>query len=169
MAVFVKTYLLTLLPSFLLCLVISFLAPIGRSGLILSTILLNALVAMAVVLITDRIGAAAAVLFKGGTAISSTERYAANLDRARFFKRSGQHEKALAAVDEYLEKAAPAPEALFLKARILWDGYRDAAAARHCLQRILNTSADPDDWCRWSKELLAEIEKGPSGNASGRP
>ena len=58
------------------------------------------------------------------------DQFIGTLNQARFHKMSKRHDLALECVDEVLAADPDFPEALFLKAQILWEGYQDAAAAK---------------------------------------
>ena len=55
------------------------------------------------------------------------------------------------------------PEALFLKAQILWEGYADYSGAKACLQQVLqlkNAGNEKDETIRrWSENMLKEMRE----------
>jgi hypothetical protein len=62
-------------------------------------------------------------------------------------------------VDDILIKAPNLPEALYLKAQILWEGYGDVVASRRYLRQILVISPDKNEtYHRWALSLLNRIE-----------
>jgi len=62
-------------------------------------------------------------------------------------------------IDDILTKATNLPEALYLKAQILWEGYQDADSSQNCLRKILIVSPDKNDtYHRWALSLLDDIE-----------
>jgi hypothetical protein len=80
------------------------------------------------------------------------------LNQARFHKMSKRHDLALACINEVLDADPNFTEALFVKAQILWEGYRDAAAAKQCLHHLMK--AQPDKaaaFHRWAVSLYKEI------------
>ena len=68
------------------------------------------------------------------------DQFIGTLNQARFHKMSKRHDLALACVDEVLAADPDFPEALFIKAQILWEGYQDAAADQLDLLGLSRTS-----------------------------
>jgi hypothetical protein len=86
------------------------------------------------------------------------DHFAGALSQARFHKMSKRHDLALECVDQILTADPNYPEALFLKAQILWEGYQDASTAKQCLIHLMQ--ADPDNeatFHRWAQSLYHEI------------
>ena len=51
------------------------------------------------------------------------------------------------------------PEALYLKAQILWEGYHKAADSKIILENILEILPDKEDtYHRWAQTLIDDIE-----------
>ncbi len=74
------------------------------------------------------------------------------------FIMSKRHDLALGCVDEVLAADPDIPEALFVKAQILWEGYQDAAAAKQCLFHLMKVEPDKEaSFHRWSLSLYKEI------------
>ena len=81
-----------------------------------------------------------------------------DLNVVRYHKLCHRFDDALRKVDEVLAEDPDFAEALFLKARILEEGFGDAKAARHCLQTIL--AVEPDEaavFHRWARNLYQEL------------
>jgi hypothetical protein len=86
------------------------------------------------------------------------DQFIGTLSQARFHKMSQRHDLALGCVNTVLAAAPNYIEALFLKAQILWEGYRDSIGAKHCLLRIIKVEPDKEaPFHRWSLELYKEI------------
>ncbi len=80
------------------------------------------------------------------------------LNQARFHKMSKRHDLALECVNEVLAADPDFPEALFLKAQILWEGYQDAAATKQCLIHLMKAEPDKEaSFHRWGLSLNKEI------------
>lgn len=96
------------------------------------------------------------------------------LASVRHFKMQGRYDRALSAVNEVIKDDPEFPEALFLKATILWEGFGNSGAAKEYLVKVMKQVDDREESLhRWSKSLLHELgqkEKkkipGP-GRASG--
>ena len=89
---------------------------------------------------------------------SMRDQFIATLSQARFSKMSRRHDQALGYIDEVLADAPNYIEALFLKAQILWEGYRDSAGAKHCLLHVIKVESDKEaPFHRWSQVLYKEI------------
>ena len=82
----------------------------------------------------------------------------ATLNQARFHKMSKRHDLALACIDEVLVADPVFPEAIFVKAQILWEGYQDGAAAKKCLINLIKVEPDKGaTFHRWAVSLYKEI------------
>ena len=59
-----------------------------------------------------------------------------------------------------MEKDPDYPEALFLKAQVLWDGFEDYSGTRQCLQRVMEVSPDENAaFHRWAVRMYEEMHK----------
>lgn len=81
---------------------------------------------------------------------------------ARQRKEEGRLGEALHLLEETLRKSPEFPHALCLKAQILWEGYRNLAAAKRYIRRAMQVLSVDDDPYRWASDFhdeLAGIEK----------
>ncbi len=86
------------------------------------------------------------------------ERLAGDLSCVRFHKMKQDHDSALVKLEEILARDPDFPEALFLKAQILWEGCQDRAAAKACLMRVIKAEPDKNAvFHRWALSLHREI------------
>ena len=112
---------------------------LAQGGII---ILISAAVLLAVLFlfVLSRIsGSFLNLLMPGGRSIRSRrEQMTADFAVIKEDKRQGRFEEALQKMDAYLEKDPDYPEALFLKAQILWEGSGNAVEARRYLSRARN-------------------------------
>ena len=118
------------------------------------------LAAFAVELLSGGIGNGSVNILYGTGRLDRTMRdqFIGTLSQARFHKMSQRHDLALGCVDEVLAVAPNYIEALFLKAQILWEGYRDSAAAKKCLIHVIKVEADKEaPFHRWSLSLYKEM------------
>jgi hypothetical protein len=158
---FMRAYCYTFFPALLLSIVVSWLYfPMGFVAILIVTLMANAAIAWAIMFICEKSGDLAATIYKGGSSLSKTQRYAGNLDQARYHKRSGRYDSALGCIDEYLELAGRTPEALYLKAQILWQGFGDSTGSKSCLKEILEAISAKDSYSRWSLDLMKQIDSG---------
>ena len=78
------------------------------------------------------------------------ERLAGELDKIRHSKRRGDFGRALYLVNQLLNKAPDLPEALFLKAQILWEGFGNPEAAEEYLKEVMGLVRDSEPLHRWA-------------------
>lgn len=118
------------------------------------------LAAFAVEFLSGGIGDGSVNILYGTGRLDRTMRdqFIGTISQARFHKMSRHHDLALGCVDEVLAAAPNYIEALFLKAQILWEGYRDSAAAKKCLMQVLKVEPDKEaPFHRWSLSLYKEM------------
>ena len=103
------------------------------------------------------------LIFNGSFPTTLHERLAGELVKARLMKASGRFDEALEVVDKTLHRIPDYPEALLMKAQILWEGYADYRAAKTCLQHVLKmkkiTTEKDEAIYRWSENLLKEMRQ----------
>ena len=64
----------------------------------------------------------------------------------------------LSCINEVLAADPNFPEALFVKAQVLWEGYQDAAAAKQCLIHLMKAVPNKEaTFHRWAVSLYKEI------------
>jgi len=82
----------------------------------------------------------------------------ATLNQSRFHKMSKRYDLAQTCINEVLAADPAFPEALFVKAQILWEGYQDSAAAKQCLINLMKVEPEKEaPFHRWSLALYREI------------
>jgi tetratricopeptide (TPR) repeat protein len=101
------------------------------------------------------------LLYGTGRRTSSLqEQIAGDLNIVRFHKMNQRFDRALETVEEVLERDPDFPEALFLKAQVLWDGFEDYAGTSQCLQRVMEVSPDESAaFHRWAVRMYEEMHK----------
>jgi tetratricopeptide (TPR) repeat protein len=140
----------------------------GLSGAIVGLVvafLVSAAIGSASFAVTGRIGDGAVnTLFGlGRTTIGTRERMAGDLNVVRYHKLCNQFEDALLKIEEILAKDPDFPEALFLKAQILWEGFEDRQAAKECLLKIIKVEPDKKAvFRRWALSFYGEMSEGKS-------
>ena len=116
--------------------------------------------ALAVEILSDRAGDSSVNVLYGIERVDRTwrDQVIGTLNQARFHKMSKRHDLALACINEVLAADPDLPEALFVKAQILWEGYQDAAAAIQCLIHLMKSEPDKGAaFHRWAASLYREI------------
>jgi len=78
------------------------------------------------------------------------QRLEGELDKIRYSKQKKDFDKALRQVNEVLAKEPEFPEALFLKAQILWEGYGYREAAEGYLKKVLGVVKVGEPIHRWA-------------------
>ena len=102
------------------------------------------------------------VIFSGWSSrkVSPRDALSADLERARFSKSKGRFEEALRIINEVIDKDPKYPDALFLKARILWDGFGKRDEAVVCLKKVMALVQSHETLHRWALSLYEEVKKG---------
>jgi tetratricopeptide (TPR) repeat protein len=96
----------------------------------------------------------------GRRTIGLRDRLAGELNIARHHKLGERFDDALIKIEDILAKDPQYPEALFLKAQILWDGFGDADAAKQCLLKVIRVEPDKKAvFHRWALNLYGDIQK----------
>jgi tetratricopeptide (TPR) repeat protein len=135
----------------------------GSSGAVVGLVvafLVSATIGSAASTITGRLGEGAGnTLFGlGRRTIGIRERMAGDLNVVRYHKLCNQFEDALLKIDAVLAKDPDFPEALFLKAQILWEGFEDRQAAKACLLKIIKVEPNKETvFRRWALNLYREL------------
>jgi hypothetical protein len=108
---------------------------------------------------TGGVGGLFGGLFSGRRPIySREERYEGDLNQARFHKMNKHYDKALEIINAVVDQEPDFPEALFLKAQILCEGFEDITAAKVCLQKVTAVVTDKDATIyRWASNLYEEL------------
>ena len=89
---------------------------------------------------------------------SDYEKYEGELHQARHQKTQKNYHKALVLVDAILKKAPRLPEALYLKAQIIVEGYQKKEEAKIYLEKVLAVLPDKTEtYHRWAQTLLDKI------------
>lgn len=80
--------------------------------------------------------------------------------KARFSKSKGQFKEALIIINGVLEKNPKLPDALLLKAQIVWEGYGNKELALRNLDKIIEQGQDDAPVHRWAVNYYHEVIKG---------
>ena len=104
-------------------------------------------------------GGLVSLLYRGSRANwSLREQLEADLSKVKHLKMRNDYATALEVVDTILGHDPNHPEALFIKAQILWEGFEYYAGAKVCLKKIIDMESIKDDpISRWASSLFNEI------------
>jgi len=111
-------------------------------------------------ILTGALGGGAINVFfgLGRRTIGIREQMGGDLNVARYHKLSNQFDDALLKIEEILAKDPDFPEALYLKAQILWEGFEDRQAAKACLLRIFKVVPDRKAmFHRWALSFYRDL------------
>jgi tetratricopeptide (TPR) repeat protein len=136
--------------------------PLGAIiGLMIAAVV-SAMTGSAASIITGKIsgGAINAFYGLGRRTFGLREQLAGDLNVVRHHKLFNRFDEALIKIEDVLAKDPDFPEALFLKAQILWQGFEDLKAARQCLLRIIKVEPDKKAlFHRWAMNLYREMSE----------
>lgn len=82
---------------------------------------------------------------------------AADLEKARYSKREGRFQEALRIINGVLDKEPDFPDALYLKARILWEGFGNGEGAQGCLKKVMGLVQNQETLYRWASSYYDEV------------
>jgi tetratricopeptide (TPR) repeat protein len=82
---------------------------------------------------------------------------AADLEKARYSKREGRSQEALIIINGVLDIAPDFLDALYLKARILWEGFGNREGAAGCLRKVMGLVHNHETLHRWASHYLDEV------------
>jgi len=63
------------------------------------------------------------------------------------------YDEALSIIDNLLDQVPDFNEALFIKAQILLDGFKDTIGAKKCISMILDTEPKSSSLYRWASNI----------------
>ena len=70
---------------------------------------------------------------------------------------NGNYEETLRIIENVLAQAPDFNEALFIKAQILLDGFRDTIGAKKCISMILNTESNSSGLYRRARNIKFKL------------
>jgi tetratricopeptide (TPR) repeat protein len=90
---------------------------------------------------------------------TTREQLEGELNQANYYKRKEDFQKALKTVNRIIDMDPNFPEALYLKAQILWEGFENHGGAQSYLKKIIEVANDKDTTIRrWAISLSEEID-----------
>ena len=157
---FVRFYISIMGPVIIITLVGCFSDPPIISLKIFTILLLCAtLLCIFFTVLVEIIGGGLGNSLSGSTSrrISRNERFAGEINKIKFSKRAGRFDPALQMANAVLHEAPDYPEAMLLKAQILWEGYGKADTAKGYLNRIRELTPEDDKFHRWATSYLETV------------
>jgi hypothetical protein len=91
--------------------------------------------------------------------VNPREAFSADLARARHSKGAGRFEEALIIINEVLNKDPDFPDALYLKATILWEGFRKNQQSTTCLKKVMGLVEDHETLHQWALNYYHDMKK----------
>ena len=85
------------------------------------------------------------------------ETLAADLEIARKSKRNGEFEEARSKIDGVLDKDSDFPDAQYLKAQILWEGFENSSEAKRCLRKVMQLVPREETLHSWASSYFDKI------------
>lgn len=138
-------------------------AAYGASGALiglLSAVGVSVVIGSSTSVFTDKMGGGAVNAFYGigRRTYGLREQLAGDLNAVRHHKLFKRFDEALIRMEDVLSRDPDFPEALFLKAQILWEGFEDRQAAKTCLLKIIQVEPDKDAlYHRWALDFYREL------------
>jgi tetratricopeptide (TPR) repeat protein len=107
----------------------------------------------------DRLGSGLGGVLSGWSSRTATVRATlkADMQKATYSKREGRFQEALSIIDDVLDKDPEFPDALFLKAQILWEGFGNRKEALGYLKELMQVVPDHETLHRWALSYHNEI------------
>lgn len=107
----------------------------------------------------ERLGSLLGGLLSGWSSRRATDRetLAADMGKARYSKREGRFQEALTILNGVLAKDPDYPDALFLKARVLWEGFKKGGSAKVCLRKVMQLVSRDEALHRWASSYYDEV------------
>ena len=129
---------------------------------LLVAITVSAAVGSATTVFTGILGDGAVNVFYGlgRKTTDLREQLSGDLNVARHHKLCNRFDEALIKIENVLAKDPDYPEALFLKAQILWEGFEDRREAKSCLLKVIKLEPDKEaPFHPWALDLYRELSK----------
>ena len=95
----------------------------------------------------------------GQRRLTTRHRLVGELDKIRYSERQKDFDKALSQVNDVLAKESEFPEALFLKAQILCEGFGNAAAAKSLLEKVMQLVSGKEPLHQWALSYSSNIHR----------
>lgn len=87
------------------------------------------------------------------------DQFAADLQKSRYSKRMGHFDEALRIVNDVLHRVPDFPDALLLKAHIMWEGFGNAEASKAYLKRVKELVPKGEPLHQWASGYHDDVTK----------
>jgi len=91
--------------------------------------------------------------------VSPRETFSADLARARYSKSACRFEEALGIINRVLDKDPEFPDALYLKATILWEGFKKRQQSATCLKKVMALVENHETLHQWALTYFQDMNK----------
>ena len=138
-------------------------ADYGISGALvglLAAVAVSAVIGSSTSIFSEKLGGGAVNAFYGigRRTYGLRDQLAGDMNAVRHHKLFERFDEALIKIEEVLARDPDFPEALYLKARILWEGFEDRQAAKDCLLRIMKVVPDRNAvFHRWALSFYRDL------------
>lgn len=99
------------------------------------------------------------VMGHGRTLRDLRDQLSGELSKAQILKREGRFDEALSTINNYLDQDPDFPEAIFLRAQIYYDGFKDFKNARKDLMAVIKATPREHELNRWAYNFYTEIRE----------
>jgi tetratricopeptide (TPR) repeat protein len=101
-------------------------------------------------------------IFSGWTPgkVDYREQLLGDLEKIKYSKRTGHFDDALRLVNELLHREPDFPDAMYLKAHILWEGFENAEAAKAYLKKVKELVPKNEPLHQWASSYYDEVTSG---------
>ena len=119
---------------------------------------LSIIISPLIMFITVKLGRAGGRLYSGSASPKSEhELLLLELEKIKILHGRREYDQALSKVNIFNREHPDIPEALYLKAHILWDGFREKAKAMSCLRKVMSCSEPGSDYFKWAHNFREEL------------
>jgi len=124
------------------------------------SILISLSVSIIIDNLTDFIGGVSSRLFVPGSADWTLhEQLAGPLNQIRFLIGERRFQEAFVQLEQIIAKSPDHAEALFLKAQLLWEGYKNISGAKRMLSQVIKLTQEDDPYHRSAENLYRDLVK----------
>lgn len=104
----------------------------------------------------EKFGSGFGILLSGWTSkeISPREQLSAELAKARHSKINSRFEESLNLINNILNKDENFPDALYLKAQVLWEGFERSVESKKLFRRVMQFVSPEEPLHRWSLDYI---------------